>query len=231
MEIRQDGTGSDDGTDSIISFDRIVAFDPKVSWGNFDRLPKATRGKINGANSKHIVIYNTPVAPNINGNLFDWTAPNGEIVYVKTFINGFSTEIVNNPSYGGNFKNGENQKHQLRIHANSSDKHQNLVHVFHAGDLLVANLVNSSAGEIAVGISIKNSLVVFNGTENEVADPTPVEGGRARHDKERLGKNAKLRFFKTGFTIVVGAKELVFLDIGVDEALKLIVSGGLLKPR
>ena len=35
----------------------------------------------------------------------------------------------------------------------------------------------------------------------------------------------------TGFTIIVEEKDVVFLDIAVDEALKLIVSGGLLNPN
>ncbi|MBN3040930.1 MAG: DUF502 domain-containing protein [Candidatus Omnitrophica bacterium] len=35
----------------------------------------------------------------------------------------------------------------------------------------------------------------------------------------------------TGFTIIIEEKELIFLDIGVDEALKLVVSGGLLNPQ
>jgi uncharacterized membrane protein len=34
----------------------------------------------------------------------------------------------------------------------------------------------------------------------------------------------------TGFTIIVEESEVVFLDIAVDEAIKLIVSGGLLNP-
>tara|TARA_B100000315_G_C14569575_1_gene584783 strand:+ start:1265 stop:1858 length:594 start_codon:yes stop_codon:yes gene_type:complete len=34
----------------------------------------------------------------------------------------------------------------------------------------------------------------------------------------------------TGFTIIVEESDLVFLDIGVDEAIKLVVSGGLLNP-
>ena len=32
----------------------------------------------------------------------------------------------------------------------------------------------------------------------------------------------------TGFTIIVEESELIFLDIGVDEAIKIVVSGGLL---
>jgi uncharacterized membrane protein len=32
----------------------------------------------------------------------------------------------------------------------------------------------------------------------------------------------------TGFTIIAEAKDLIFLDIGVDEAIKIVVSGGLL---
>jgi len=35
----------------------------------------------------------------------------------------------------------------------------------------------------------------------------------------------------TGFTIIVEEKDLFFLDIGVEEALKLVVSGGLINPR
>ncbi len=35
----------------------------------------------------------------------------------------------------------------------------------------------------------------------------------------------------TGFTIVVEESELVFLDMGVDEALQIIISGGLLKTK
>lgn len=34
----------------------------------------------------------------------------------------------------------------------------------------------------------------------------------------------------TGFTIIVPENELIFLDMGVDEALKFVVSGGLLNP-
>lgn len=34
----------------------------------------------------------------------------------------------------------------------------------------------------------------------------------------------------TGFTIIVEKKDLIFLDTGVDEALKMIVSGGLINP-
>ncbi|MCK5288150.1 MAG: DUF502 domain-containing protein [Candidatus Omnitrophica bacterium] len=35
----------------------------------------------------------------------------------------------------------------------------------------------------------------------------------------------------TGFTIIVDEKELVILDIGVEEALRLVVSGGLINPQ
>ncbi|UCC95487.1 MAG: DUF502 domain-containing protein [Candidatus Omnitrophota bacterium] len=35
----------------------------------------------------------------------------------------------------------------------------------------------------------------------------------------------------TGFTIIVEEKDIIFLNIGVDEALKLVVSGGLLNPH
>jgi uncharacterized membrane protein len=35
----------------------------------------------------------------------------------------------------------------------------------------------------------------------------------------------------TGFTIVVEESELIFLDMGVDEALQIIISGGLLKTK
>jgi uncharacterized membrane protein len=35
----------------------------------------------------------------------------------------------------------------------------------------------------------------------------------------------------TGFTIIVEEKEIIFLDTSVDEAIKLIVSGGLLNPN
>lgn len=34
----------------------------------------------------------------------------------------------------------------------------------------------------------------------------------------------------TGFTIIAAETELIFLDVGVDAAIKLIVSGGLLNP-
>jgi len=34
----------------------------------------------------------------------------------------------------------------------------------------------------------------------------------------------------TGFTIIVEEKELVFLDLSVEEAIRLVVSGGLLNP-
>lgn len=34
----------------------------------------------------------------------------------------------------------------------------------------------------------------------------------------------------TGFTIIVEEKDLIFLNIGIDEAIKLIISGGLLNP-
>ncbi len=35
----------------------------------------------------------------------------------------------------------------------------------------------------------------------------------------------------TGFTIIVDEKDLVVLDIGVEEALRLVVSGGLINPQ
>jgi len=35
----------------------------------------------------------------------------------------------------------------------------------------------------------------------------------------------------TGFTIIAEESELIFLDMGIDEALKIIISGGLLKPN
>ncbi|MFH1772439.1 MAG: DUF502 domain-containing protein [Candidatus Omnitrophota bacterium] len=34
----------------------------------------------------------------------------------------------------------------------------------------------------------------------------------------------------TGFTIIAGKDDLKFLDMGVDEAIKLVISGGLLNP-
>ena len=34
----------------------------------------------------------------------------------------------------------------------------------------------------------------------------------------------------TGFTIIVDEKDLIFLDITVEEAIKLVVSGGLINP-
>ena len=34
----------------------------------------------------------------------------------------------------------------------------------------------------------------------------------------------------TGFTIIVPEDELIFLDISVEEALKIIVSGGMINP-
>ena len=55
--------------------------------------------------------------------------------------------------------------------------------------------------------------------------------------EEKIGKKLYNIFIPsspsplTGFTIIVQEKELVFLDIGVDEALKLIISGGLLNPQ
>ncbi len=54
--------------------------------------------------------------------------------------------------------------------------------------------------------------------------------------EEKLGKKLYNIFVPsspsplTGFTIIVEEKDLVFLDIGVDEAIKLIISGGLLNP-
>jgi uncharacterized membrane protein len=35
----------------------------------------------------------------------------------------------------------------------------------------------------------------------------------------------------TGFTIIVEESELIFLDMGVDEALQIVISGGLLKTK
>jgi uncharacterized membrane protein len=35
----------------------------------------------------------------------------------------------------------------------------------------------------------------------------------------------------TGFTIIVGEDDVIFLDVGVDAALKMVVSGGLLNPH
>ena len=54
---------------------------------------------------------------------------------------------------------------------------------------------------------------------------------------ERIGKTLYNVFISsspsplTGFTIIVPEEELIFLDMGVDEALKLVVSGGLLNPH
>ena len=54
--------------------------------------------------------------------------------------------------------------------------------------------------------------------------------------EEKLGRKLYNVFISsspsplTGFTIIVPKEDLIFLDIGVDDALKLVISGGLLNP-
>jgi len=54
--------------------------------------------------------------------------------------------------------------------------------------------------------------------------------------EEKVGKKLYNVFISsspsplTGFTIIVPEKDIIFLDIGVDDALKLVISGGLLNP-
>ncbi|MFH1318919.1 MAG: DUF502 domain-containing protein [Candidatus Omnitrophota bacterium] len=55
--------------------------------------------------------------------------------------------------------------------------------------------------------------------------------------EEKIGKKLYNIFMPsspsplTGFTIIVPESDLIFLDVGVDEAIKMIVSGGLLNPH
>ncbi|UCD15038.1 MAG: DUF502 domain-containing protein [Candidatus Omnitrophota bacterium] len=57
------------------------------------------------------------------------------------------------------------------------------------------------------------------------------------HFEEKVGKKLYNIFIPsspsplTGFTIIVEESELIFLDVGVDAVIKMIVSGGLLNPQ
>jgi len=165
-----------DGSDSIVIFDRIDACNPLdtacMSSHSFSRIRQQYRDMITPAEGKHQWILHTNESPVKNGDVFNWTAANGEEIYLKTFIDNYSYKIIN-ASHGASMKDSQKKK-ELRIIPDENNSYITLLNVIHVGSPLVAQRVVENNME---GVIVNGEKVLFNSSKIDTDHRFVYAGG------------------------------------------------------
>ncbi|QGH73047.1 MAG: Oligo alginate lyase [Siphoviridae sp. ctCJE6] len=126
---------ADSGDDLILVVDNVDADNPMaLSDAQRGKFKATEKFRIESADGKHQWVIHMPEAPQINGPDISWM-DGGERVYLRSYINGFTTEVIDfdqSPGWGGNFKSGE-RKYQLRIIPNADSGKQVFVNLLKIG--------------------------------------------------------------------------------------------------
>lgn len=249
-----------DGSDSIFVFDRINSSDPKTTvpdWLFQSRLNRPNSAQYSGLriqdlNSRHQWILHTPTNTiNRSGDDFSWTAPNGETVNLKTYMDNYDYTLYSESSrkttplwltFSGSSNVPNEQKYQIRLSPTKKTGHVSMLNVLHVGGNPTFTELTSGSGEAAHGAMIEvgtdNIIVMFSNVDATNRLPAPSGNGGssscpsctnyALWRSERHAENKALRFFKSGFEFQVttdGDAEVYIGDLDTTRSWSAQVNG------